>query len=201
MSGAISSGEKIVEATVAQQFGVGQGLIREALLELEYGGFVQRTPFSNTRVATLSDEDARHVFDIRIELEPLAFELAARAFRSKNDIALLRGLMAQSKKGANSGDLACFYDNHLALFRKVWELSENKFLHQTLERLVVPLFVLYLTRTSFSSEALMRKAITCSDHQEQILQTFLAGDVCGLKRMVSDCLIQMKAMIESSEEF
>jgi Bacterial regulatory proteins, gntR family len=76
-----SPGEKIVEAAVAQQLGVGQGLVREALIGLEDQGFVVRTPFSNARVSTLSDEDALQIFDIRIELEPLAFERAGRSLR------------------------------------------------------------------------------------------------------------------------
>src|SRR5436189_553616 len=75
-SGAIQSGEQIVEGKIAQQFGVGQGLIREALIELEHQGFVQRTPYSGTQVTKLGLEDALQIFDIRIELEPLAVLLA-----------------------------------------------------------------------------------------------------------------------------
>ena len=70
LSGAIQGGEQIVEAKLAQQLGVGQGLIREALIELEHHGFVQRTPFSGTTVSMLTLEDAQQIFEIRIELEP-----------------------------------------------------------------------------------------------------------------------------------
>src|SRR5215472_18888196 len=76
VSGAIQGGDQIVEAKIAQEFGVGQGLIREALIELEHQGFVQRTPFSGTQVSKLSMEDAQQIFELRIELEPLAFFLA-----------------------------------------------------------------------------------------------------------------------------
>src|ERR1051325_9060966 len=72
ISGTIEAGEQIVEGKIAQQFGVGQGLIREALIELEHHGFVQRTPFSGTQVSKLSSEDAQQIFDIRCALEPLA---------------------------------------------------------------------------------------------------------------------------------
>src|SRR2546423_12722868 len=76
ISGAIQSGEQIVEGKLAQELGVGQGLIREALIELEHQGFVQRTPFSSTQVTELTLRDAQQIFDLRIELEPLAFFLA-----------------------------------------------------------------------------------------------------------------------------
>src|SRR5215510_14867487 len=76
VSGAIRSGEQIVEGKSAQQLGVGQGLIREALIELEHQGFVQRTPFAGTQVTELTLQDAHQIFELRIELEPLAFFLA-----------------------------------------------------------------------------------------------------------------------------
>jgi DNA-binding GntR family transcriptional regulator len=196
VSGAITCGDQIVETKVARQFGVGQGLVREALIELAYEGFIDRTPFSHTRVATLSNEDAGHIFDIRIELEPLAFDLAMPNL-GPNDTDHLRKLMALAKESANSGDGACFFDNHLALFRRVWELSGNKYLHQTLERLVVPLFVLYLTRASFDCHRLAQIALACSGRQEQIIEAIRTRDVGDVKWMVSDCLIQMKAIIVS----
>ena len=157
-------------------------------------GLVQRPPFSNTRVSTLSDEDALQIFDIRIEFEPLAFELAGRSLRP-GDAGHLHELVAHAEEDASAGKLADLFGRHLAFFRIVWELSENKYLRQTLERLVVPLFALYLTRASFECEALMRNAFACPDRQEQILETIQAGDVYEVKRMVSDCRIQMKAII------
>src|SRR5215831_17720812 len=75
LSGTIRCGEQIVEGKLAQQLGVGQGLIREALIELEHQGFVQRTPFAGTQVTALTIEDAKQIYDLRIELEPLAFFL------------------------------------------------------------------------------------------------------------------------------
>src|SRR6266566_6515344 len=93
ISGAIQSGEQIVEGKIAQQFGVGQGLIREALIELEHQGFIQRTPFSGTQVPRLNLENAQQIFDIRIELEPLALSLAGQkispeAMKVLNDCAV-----------------------------------------------------------------------------------------------------------------
>ena len=57
VSGAIRSGEQIVEGKLAQELGVGQGLIREALIELEHQGFVQRTPYKGTTVIKLCTID------------------------------------------------------------------------------------------------------------------------------------------------
>src|ERR1700704_1216833 len=109
ISGTIQSGEQIVEGKIAQQFGVGQGLIREALIELEHQGFVQRTPFSGTQVSRLSLEDAQQIFDIRIELEPLAINLAGHKI-TPAQLKELEGLASKAQQGAKKEDLDGFFD-------------------------------------------------------------------------------------------
>src|SRR5882724_1781425 len=132
LSGTIQSGEQIVEGKLAQQFGVGQGLIREALIELEHQGFVQRTPFSGTQVPKLSLDDAQQIFDIRIELEPLAFSLAGNK-ASPQQMTDLKEFADKANRGAQADDLDAFFENHLAFRKKIWEISGNRYLRQTLE--------------------------------------------------------------------
>src|SRR5687767_14733901 len=117
LAGALRSGDQIVEGKLAQQLGVGQGLIREALIELEHQGFVQRSPFSWTQVTTFTNEDADQIFEIRIEVEPLAFTLAA-AKVTPEQIAQLWDLSSKAKEGAESGQLNVFFESHLAYRRK-----------------------------------------------------------------------------------
>src|SRR4029453_14638773 len=76
LSGTIQPGASIVETKVAQQLGAGVPLIREALIELEHQGFVQRTPKKGTRVKKLSPTDIQRIFRLRVELEALAIEWA-----------------------------------------------------------------------------------------------------------------------------
>src|SRR6187399_1148700 len=109
LSGNIKGGEQIVEGKLAQEFGVGQGLIREALIELEHHGFVQRTPFTGTIVPMLTLEDAQQIFEVRIELEPLAFFLAAQRAHAK-DVTLLSKLHEQTRLKAKAEDLEGFFE-------------------------------------------------------------------------------------------
>jgi DNA-binding GntR family transcriptional regulator len=191
LSGAIQSGEQIVEGKLAQQFGVGQGLIREALIELEHHGFVQRTPFSGTQVPRLSLEDAQQIFDIRIELEPLAFALTGKN-ASKEQMAGLQELARKAKEAAGKEDLDRFFDDHLAFRRKVWELSGNRYLQQTLERLVIPLYALYLIRRSNNRDGLMQTVLDCVEHQDQIMKAFETENVGEARRVAQSFLSRMK---------
>ncbi|HET9218344.1 MAG TPA: GntR family transcriptional regulator [Terriglobia bacterium] len=196
LSGNLQPGDQIVEGKLAQQLGVGQGLIREALIDLEHQGFVQRSPFSWTQVTTFTNEDAEQIFEIRIKVEPLAFALATQKARPE-DVAELRNLTAKAREGAASQDLAVFFEKHLAYRRRVWELSGNRFLKETLERLVAPLYALYLMRSNFNREGMFQTIEDCLVHQEETLRAFEAGDSQEAARIVGSFLQQMKDSLGS----
>jgi DNA-binding GntR family transcriptional regulator len=191
LTGALQSGDQIVEGKLAQQLGVGQGLIREALIELEHQGFVQRSPFSWTQVTKFTIEDADQIFQIRIEVEPLAFALAGKKVNPQQ-IAELWDLTAKARQGAESQQLDIFFENHLAYRRKVWDISGNRFLKETLERLVAPLYALYLMRANFNREGLSQTIQDCILHQNATLRAFEAGNPEEAARVVRDFLQQMK---------
>ena len=191
VSGVIKTGEQIVEGKVAQQFGVGQGLIREALIELEHQGFVQRTPFSGTQVSKLSLEDAQQIFDIRIELEPLAFWLVGKR-ASAVQLEEISELATKAKKAATAETLDAFFDNHLAFRKRVWEYSGNRYLRQTLERLVIPLYALYLIRRTDNRVGLLQTVLDCVEHQDKILQAYRDGNVEEARRVAREFLSNMK---------
>jgi DNA-binding GntR family transcriptional regulator len=191
LSGTIKGGEQIVEGKLAQQFGVGQGLIREALIELEHHGFVQRTPFSGTTVPTLTLEDAQQIFEVRIELEPLAFSLAATRAIDR-DIAILNDLNEKTKRQAKGEDLEGFFDSHLNFRKKVWELSGNRYVQQALERVVIPLYALYLIRRAYNRDGILQTLTECIEHQDKILDAFRRNDADAARHIARDFLMRMK---------
>lgn len=171
ISGAIRSGEQIVEGKIAQQLGVGQGVIREALIELEYHGFVQRTPFAGTQVTELTLQDAQQIYDIRIELEPLAFFLAGPKMQMQQ-VAELKEVAEKAKIASEMEDLSTFFENHLSFRRKVWTLSGNRHLQQILERMVVPLYALYVIRQLYNLGGILQTTRDCINHQDKILAAY-----------------------------
>ena len=170
ISGAILSGEQIVEGKIAQQLGVGQGVIREALIELEHQGFVQRTPFAGTQVTALTLQDAQQIYDIRAELEPLAFFLAGPNVAPH--ISELMEIAEKSRIASQSGNLDAFFESVLSFRKMVWALSGNRHLQQILERLVIPLYALYVIRQSYNLEGILQTTIDCTNHQGRILAAF-----------------------------
>lgn len=147
LTGTIEPGASIVESKIAQQLGAGVPLIREALIELEHQGFVQRTPYKGTTVTKLSPGDVRKIFALRVELEAVAIEWASEN-TTEADLEYLRQTIHKMESAAHALDLPQFYEADLAFHRKIWSLSKNPYLVDALERLVVPLFAFFLMKTS-----------------------------------------------------
>lgn len=147
LSGTIQPGASIVETKVAQQLGAGVPLIREALIELEHQGFVQRTPYKGTTVTKLGPTDIKRIFRLRVELEALAIEWAKENV-TEADLETLRQTIRNMEQAAIEVDLDLFYEADLAFHRKIWNLSDNPYLTDALERVVVPLFAFFLMKTS-----------------------------------------------------
>ena len=190
VAGSIQSGEYIVEGKIAQQLGVGQGLIREALIELEHQGFVQRTPYSGTQVPKLSHEDAIQIFDVRIQLEPWAFQDGGRKMKPA-DRRDLQNLLAKAKLDADQGNLDRFLENHLPFRQKIWDLTGNKYLQQTLERLVPPLYALYL-RGEENRHGLQQTVNNAVRHKTQILECYESGHFEQAGLIAREFLIEMQ---------
>jgi DNA-binding GntR family transcriptional regulator len=187
----IRTGEQIVEGKIAQELGVGQGLVREALIELEHQGYVRRIPFAGTQVTKLTLQDAQQIYDIRIELEPLAVFLAG-ANAKEQHISELKELADKAKTASNAGDLDAFFQSHLAFRRKVWTLSGNPHLQQILERAVVPLYALYVMRQSYNLEGILQTTMDCTEHQDRILADYDEKNLERARETARDFLKRMK---------
>ena len=74
LSGDIAPGTPIVEMTLAEQFGVSRGPLREAIRQLIEEGLLVTVPYTGTHVIELSVEDVREIYSMRIALEIFAFE-------------------------------------------------------------------------------------------------------------------------------
>jgi len=157
LRGVIQPGDAIVESKVAQQLGAGIPLIREALIELEHQGYVQKVPYKGTTVTKLERREVEKIFRLRTELESLAIEWA-RENVTPAYIEDLRGITAKMKEGAQAHDLDQFYQNDLAFHRKLWEMSGNEYLVECLERIVAPLFAFFLMKDRRERESYLFSA-------------------------------------------
>jgi DNA-binding GntR family transcriptional regulator len=141
--GDLKPGERLTELGLAARLGVGQATIREALIELENQGFIERSG-RQTAVTSLSRRDRDGIYQVRSALETLAVELIAAVRVRKiefSERAYQRMLAA-----AERGDVLEFCSADLDFHRGLWQASGNRALAEVLERVVPRIFALDVLR-------------------------------------------------------
>jgi DNA-binding GntR family transcriptional regulator len=190
LSGIIQPGETIVESRLAQQLGAGIPLVREALIELEHHGYVQKVPYKGTTVTRLDHRDVEKIFRLRVELESLAIQWAKESVRPA-DIEELRAITRKMKEGANVLDLDQFYQNDLAFHRKLWEMSGNEYLVECLERIVMPLFAFFLMKDRRARESYL---LSAAQH-EKIVEALPRLSRAKLRGLMRDAISDWKTEV------
>jgi DNA-binding GntR family transcriptional regulator len=103
LSGVLPPGSRIVETRLAQQFGVSQAPVREALRDLALFGFVVSSPFRGTQVRRITPEELLEIYPIRAALEGVAARAAATRIDAAG-LTRLEDLIATMREAAAKND-------------------------------------------------------------------------------------------------
>jgi len=103
LTGRLPPGTRIVETKLAQQFGVSQAPVREALRDLALYGFVVSSPFRGTRVRRITPEELLEIYPIRAALEGVAAAAAATRI-DEATLSQLEGLITAMREAAARND-------------------------------------------------------------------------------------------------
>ncbi|WP_417599595.1 GntR family transcriptional regulator [Pararhodobacter oceanensis] len=76
LSGEIPLGGVVNEAVLAERFEVSRGPVREAVMQLQGRGLIEKSPYQKARVVELSVADMIEIFQLRESVEGLSVRLA-----------------------------------------------------------------------------------------------------------------------------
>jgi DNA-binding GntR family transcriptional regulator len=134
LRGELVPGQRLVEADLAEQYGVTRASIRAALIDLAGEDLVERVPHRGARVRTVSLDEAVEITECRMVLEGLcAAKAATRA--SEAEVAGLRGLAEAMRAAVTRGDVLSYSQLNADLHRRVREISGQHTATRTIERL------------------------------------------------------------------
>ncbi|MDZ4159497.1 MAG: GntR family transcriptional regulator [Anaerolineaceae bacterium] len=133
--GSIPPGTRLLEIELANQLGVSRGPLREALRILETMGLVETIPGKGSYTAALSRADAQEIYSLRILLEQEAVRLVCQR-ASAEEITCLEELLAELLQAAEEKAFTEVSNLDIDFHHKIWELSSNTRLLQTLEGLI-----------------------------------------------------------------
>lgn len=147
VSGDLAPGSKIRVGELAEEFDVSLTPLREALKVLANEDLVELTTNRGARVAEISVEGTRNLFELISRLEALAAELAARRI-SPDRMAKLEDLHAEMRGHHEAGHLAEYFD----LNRQIHDLVVTAADNPNLERVRTSLSA-HVERARFLSAA------------------------------------------------
>ena len=147
----LEPGERIIETRIAQQYGVSQAPVREALRDLDLLGFVVSSAFRGTRVRRISNEELAEIYPIRAALEGVAARAAATRI-DEPALARLEELLASMREAASRGDDRAQIEADIAFHHTIVEASGNRLLRQFWE-------AMRLGTTTFVTVSVTRRSL------------------------------------------
>ena len=174
--GELKSGEQITELGLAKTLGVAQPTIREALLELEFAGFVESLGPRKTRVTVLTREAIDDIYLVRTRLEALAVELIIT--RPEPNLRPVWAAVEAMEAAARKRMHHEFWHADLAFHRALWLCSGSESLRLSLERLVPKLFAFAVIRQAQPSS---KKLLDIARSHRRLLELIEARDVAAAR--------------------
>jgi len=172
MTGAIAPGERIHADALARQFRVSHIPVREALTHLEAVGLIVQEPHKGARVIELSQDDIRHIFEIRKILEGLAARLAAANIDEQSK-KRLQSLVDEIDQAAKAKDFLKMDTADQEFHHTIWRISGNPYLYKILLNLLSPYFGFLASKGYYFRR---KQLSSVSEVHQSILDAVARGD-------------------------
>jgi DNA-binding GntR family transcriptional regulator len=169
VGGRLPPGTKLVERELAQLLGTSRMPVRDALMDLEREGLVVSKP-NGRYVIELKQEDIENLYQVRLVLERLAVEQAARNC-SPAYCAALRANVEKMRAAVERNDSDGYVQADLEAHQLIWQQAHNPHLLKMLNSIVGPIFMFIAGQTEFEANW----HSTLQQHHE-LAEAICAGD-------------------------
>jgi DNA-binding GntR family transcriptional regulator len=168
LDGVYGPGERIVEIRVAEEFGVSQAPVREALRELELLRLIVSEPFRGARVRAVTAEELAEIYPVRAALEDVAARGAAPVLAGH--VEPLTTALEGMRRAAKRGDVHDFIAHDVAFHRAIVEASGNRTLEELWRSLHVDL------RTTITLIKRVDDLVHVAESHVPVLEALDSGD-------------------------
>jgi DNA-binding GntR family transcriptional regulator len=168
--GSLQPNERLVEANLAREFGLGRSAVRTALARLEQDGLVEREPHRGARVRLIDEREAVEILEARAVLEGVAARHAAQNATTA-DVKRLRQILKEMRRLLDSGDLLRASDENAELHRTLLEIAD----HPTVMRLI-SMLKSQLVRFQYRTIMLPGRTERSFEEHSAIVDAIAAGD-------------------------
>lgn len=168
--GKYTSGEKIVEAKLAEEFGVSRTPVREALKQLELDGLVDNIPNRGVIVKGISNQDVEDIYTIRIAIEGIAVKWAIERM-DDNDLQKLKEIFELMEFYTFKKDIDKIAELNTKFHETIYNATKSRYMEHVLKD-----FQYFMKTTRYKSlRSPGRIESTLEEHRE-VLEAFTAKD-------------------------
>lgn len=188
--------------SLAKELGVSPTPIREALAKLSAQGLVINARNKKARVAPITEEDVREIYEVRKLIEPHATELAAEGIANdpqlREELEELKDLAYEIRETAEEGPLnSRQYEEYLGIDLSLEETVEmalgNSLLNNLLEQ-VSDHSLRIRSFTEASSEKNVPEVVLANNAEHlEIIEKILRLDMEGVRKAVRNHLESAKS--------
>lgn len=165
------SGEKIVEAKLAEEFGVSRTPVREALKQLELDGLVDNIPNRGVIVKGISKQDIDDIFAIRIAIEGIAAKWAIERME-ESDLEKMKEIFELMEFYTFKKDVDKIAELNTKFHEIIYNATKSRYLEHVLTD-----FQFFMKTTRYKSlSSPGRMESTLEEHRE-VLDAFMHKDI------------------------
>jgi DNA-binding GntR family transcriptional regulator len=193
VTGRFQPSERLVEADLAREFGVGRSAIRTALARLEHEGLVEHERHRGARVRLVGSREAVEILETRAVLEGLAARHAATN-ATPGDVEGLRAILEGMRQRLNAGDLLGASDQNAVLHGRILDISR----HATAGRLIATLKS-QLVRFQYRTILLPGRSERSFGEHSAIVDAIAGGDPDAAERAMRTHLSHVAEALRGDE--
>lgn len=180
MYGRLAAGTQLSEASLAQEFGVSRGPLREAMQRLVQEGLVRSELNRGLFVKTLDEDEIRDLYVARTALETAAAQIVARR-GTPEIVARLHEAQTAMRRAAEAEDLPKLSDADFHFHHVLVDAAESPRLRRMHETLMVEtrMCLTALEETYFDPEDQV-------DEHHRIVEAIAAGDEAAVAAEIEE---------------
>ncbi len=134
LNGHYKPGEWLRQERLAQDFGVSQMPVREALKELAAEGLIEHVPYRGARVIVFSIDDVLDLYSHRAFLESRAASIAAE-IATVEEVSALEGLQAAMEENSAPETVQKYRELNRRFHQSIYQASRREYLIRTLNQM------------------------------------------------------------------
>jgi len=176
LDGQFKPGEWLRQQRIAQEFGVSQMPVREALRKLAAEGVVEHIPYRGARVIEFSPQDTTDLYAHRSYLESRAARMAAEII-TPEELSELRDLQAQMRQDSRRHSAGVYRSLNHRFHQIIYSASQRDYLVRALDQIWSAFPMLMFSNLAQTEEQSLaeRDARDLQEH-EAILAALESGD-------------------------